>query len=194
MGRPRTIPRQEALELALRVFWEKGFEGTSIADLAAALQGGPSSLYNAFGSKEELFRLAIEHYVARYTSFLDATEKDLDVQSLVLELLRGAARAYTTPDLPPGCAIMQSGGAPGAELSRAAAITLEIKTSVENKLRKALRLAAHAHGTELASSPSVVAKFLMTTLRGMSQLAIDGASTRELLAVAEVAAGACVAR
>ncbi|MCA9673105.1 MAG: TetR/AcrR family transcriptional regulator [Myxococcales bacterium] len=194
MGRPRTIPRDQAIDRALKVFWEKGYEQTSIADLSAALEGGPSSIYNAFGNKESLFRLAIERYVAQYTGFLAAAELDLDVEPLVLEVLRGAARAYTSPNLPPGCAIMQSGGAPGARHSRAAAITLEVKAAVEQQLERALARAAKTHDTTLAASSRVVAKYLMTTMRGMSQLAIDGASCRELLAVAKVAATACVAR
>ena len=145
MGRPRKIQRDQAIDRALKVFWEKGYEQTSIADLSAALEGGPSSIYNAFGNKESLFRLAIERYVAQYTGFLAAAELDLDVEPLVLEVLRGAARAYTSPNLPPGCAIMQSGGAPGARHSRAAAITLEVKAAVEQQLERALARAAKTH-------------------------------------------------
>ena len=194
-GRPRNLSEEEALERALELFWTRGYEATSIADLTAALEVGPSGLYNAFGNKEQLFRRVIEYYVASYTDFLDeAAESDLDVEPTVRGLLRGAARAYTRPDLPRGCAVMQSGGAAGANESPAAAITLEVKDAVERQLRTILVRASRSHGTELAAPARVMAKYLMTLMRGMSQLAIDGASERDLLRVGDLAAQGCVAR
>src|SRR3954468_24300190 len=51
-GRPRSFDEQAALEKAMRVFWQKGYDGTSISDLTAALGINPPSLYAAFGNKE----------------------------------------------------------------------------------------------------------------------------------------------
>ena len=45
------------------VFWEKGYEGTSMADLTEAMGITKPSLYAAFGNKEELFRKAFDRYV-----------------------------------------------------------------------------------------------------------------------------------
>ncbi len=193
MGRPRKHSESEAIEQALRVFWRRGYDRTSIADLAEALGTGPSSLYNAFGSKEELYRKCIEQYVAQYTGFIDeAATSDLDVEPAVLGLLDAAAKVYTTPGNPPGCAIMQTGGALAPSDSKASAITLEIKNTVEERLKHMLERAAQTHGTSLSAPAEVVAKYLIATLRGMSQLAIDGATRREIRRVAEVAARASV--
>lgn len=193
MGRPRKMPEEQAIDLALRLFWKQGYDRTSVADLSEALGVGPSSLYNAFGNKRELFRRAIEHYVANYTSFIDhALDSGLDVEPAVRGLLREAAGVYSDTDSPPGCAVMQSAGAASPEDSEAAAITLEVKSEVENSLIELLEHASKAHGTPLAAPPRILARYLNGTLRGLSQLVIDGVPLAELLQVCDVAAKACV--
>ncbi len=61
-GRPRTFDVDEALDIALKVFWCKGYEGTSIGDLTKAMGINRPSLYCAFGNKEQLFRKALDRY------------------------------------------------------------------------------------------------------------------------------------
>lgn len=63
-GRPRSFDKEAALDRAMEVFWRLGYEGASMADLTAAMGIASPSLYAAFGSKEALFRLALEHYSA----------------------------------------------------------------------------------------------------------------------------------
>ncbi len=98
------------------------------------------------------------------------------------------------PDSPPGCAVMQSAGAASPEESEAAAITLEVKAGVERQLVSLLDQASEAHGTPLSASSKVLAKYLNGTLRGLSQLVIDGASRTDLMQICDVAARACVAK
>ena len=62
-GKP-TYDREEVLQQALELFWDKGFQGTSMKDLGAALRMHPGSIYSAFGSKEKLFEEALERYAA----------------------------------------------------------------------------------------------------------------------------------
>ncbi|WP_218020410.1 helix-turn-helix domain-containing protein [Nocardia sienata] len=58
-GRPREFDRDIALTRAQALFWERGYEGVSLADLVAATGLASASLYAAFGSKEQLFREAV---------------------------------------------------------------------------------------------------------------------------------------
>ena len=60
VGRPRAFDSEKALEKALEVFWRKGYDGTSLADLTEAMGINKPSLYSAFGNKEQLFIKAIE--------------------------------------------------------------------------------------------------------------------------------------
>ena len=66
-GRPREFDRDDVLGHAMTLFWEKGFEASSLSDIVEATGLNKSSLYNAFGSKSELFSTALERYVAMRT-------------------------------------------------------------------------------------------------------------------------------
>ena len=67
MARPTEFDRNKVLDRATRLFWERGFGGTSISDLEAAMGIGRTSIYAAFGAKEDLFMAAIDHYDATYS-------------------------------------------------------------------------------------------------------------------------------
>jgi TetR/AcrR family transcriptional repressor of nem operon len=62
MARPREFHTQDALEQAMMVFWAKGYEGASLAELTGAMGLSKSSLYDTFGSKHELFLATIDYY------------------------------------------------------------------------------------------------------------------------------------
>ena len=68
-GRPRQFDDEQALDLALRLFWRHGYEGTPISTLAQAMALTVASVYNAFGNKESLFMKAVDHY-DRYSASL----------------------------------------------------------------------------------------------------------------------------
>lgn len=60
--RPQEFDRSQILDKVMRVFWQRGYAGTSIQDLVDATGLGRSSLYNAFGSKRNLYEEALERY------------------------------------------------------------------------------------------------------------------------------------
>lgn len=64
MARPKEFERKEALAQAMKVFWLKGYDGTSIPDLIEAMAISRSSLYDTFGDKRQLFCETIEYYAA----------------------------------------------------------------------------------------------------------------------------------
>src|SRR5580700_2578012 len=72
MGRPREFDTDAAMEKAMRLFWAKGYEGTSVADLTGTLGISRPSLYAAFGDKESLFRAALERYAAGPAGYVAA--------------------------------------------------------------------------------------------------------------------------
>ena len=70
MGRPRGFDTAAALDAAMRVFWEKGYEGATLTDLTDAMRINRSSMWAAFGNKEELFKKAFERYIDTYQGYI----------------------------------------------------------------------------------------------------------------------------
>ena len=125
MGRPRTFDRQAAVEQAMFLFWQQGYESTSLSQLKASLGGGISapSFYAAFGSKEALFREAAQCYLdtfARVTACL--WDAGLAPRAAVELALRQSARMQSDAGHPPGCMVaLGCMSAPAAEHAAVAA-------------------------------------------------------------------------
>ena len=61
-GRPKCFDPEAALEKAMMLFWDRGYEATSMDDLSAAMGISPSSIYATYGDKEKLFQAAVDRY------------------------------------------------------------------------------------------------------------------------------------
>ena len=108
-GRPREFDTEEALAKALRVFWERGFQATSITDLTAATGVGRTGLYAAFGDKESLFLLALDRYMAlAYTDCAEMLEDEPDARRAVEAHLLRMADSVTKPDDAHSCMLMNT--------------------------------------------------------------------------------------
>lgn len=83
MAGVRQFDEAEVLQAVLDVFWRKGWQATSMADLAEASSVQRGSLYNAYGGKEELFLRAFEVYSTR---FLDEAKTALSADTAELAL------------------------------------------------------------------------------------------------------------
>ena len=108
MGRPRAFDRQAAVGQAMFLFWQQGYESTSLSQLKAALGGGISapSFYAAFGSKEALFREAAQCYVDTYARVTQCLWDDALAPRDAVELaLRQSASMQCAPGHPPGCMV-----------------------------------------------------------------------------------------
>lgn len=188
-GRPRAFDREAALAQATRLFWVKGFEATSIADLTQAMGIGSPSLYAAFGSKEALYAEALRHYCESnealvWAGFFSAGTAREAVMSLLMD--SAAALTGCVADIPLGCMVtLSSVGSEGhAELGKlvrtARAVTLD-------RLKVRLNQAISEGEIPVSTDIHALARFVQTVQNGMSILARDGASRSELEAVAQVA-------
>jgi AcrR family transcriptional regulator len=188
-GRPRAFDRKAALEQATRLFWVKGYEATSIADLTQAMGIGSPSLYAAFGSKEALYAEALQHYAETNEHLVWAAFHSADsARGAVMAFLMDSAAALTgcVADLPRGCMVtLSSVGSEGYEglgaiVRNARGVTLE---------RLEARLARAVKDGEIAASVNLhaLARFVQTVQAGMSILARDGATRSELEDMAGVA-------
>lgn len=173
----------------MKLFWVKGYEATSIADLTQALGIGVKSLYAAYGSKDELYAEALRHYSSTYEHLVFGRfGKAPTAREAALAYLLDSAAAMTGSDcdLPHGCmatlGTVESDG--HAELS---ALMKTTRGGAFDVLSARLEQAI-AEG-ELPGSVDVakVARFLQTVQSGMAIRARDGADRAELESVAEFA-------
>src|SRR5947207_4281178 len=106
MGRPREFDLEKALDVALHVFWRRGYEGASMTDLTEAMGITKPSLYAAFGNKEELFRKTLDRYVDGPGGYVQVALAKPTAREVVEHMLFGAADAVTDPNHP-GCLAVQ---------------------------------------------------------------------------------------
>jgi AcrR family transcriptional regulator len=107
-GRPRAFDEEEVLDVAMQLFWEHGFDGTSMSELTEAMGINRRSVYAAFGNKEALFTSALEHYLAGPGAFVKTALALPTAREVAQAFLRGTVKASTSSDRPPGCMIVQS--------------------------------------------------------------------------------------
>lgn len=182
-GRPRGFDRDQALDAATRVFWAKGFAGASMSDLTAAMGIASPSLYAAFGSKEGLYREAIEHYVAANIGAFWGVMDLPTARESVEGLLRNAARAFSTPGVPPGCMVLQT-ATEACDLSPDLADSLcQMRASNADTLARRLQRGVEEGDVAPATDVRAVADFYATVHKGLSLSARGGAGADELNSV-----------
>ncbi len=171
-GGPRTFNREQAVDIAMRLFWQHGYEGVSLNDLTAAIGVAPPSLYAAFGSKAQLYRETLDHYSTVSGAMNLGLASTLD--ETVAAILRQAADAVTDPAGERGC-MVSSGMLQCAEEHASLARVLSDR---RDAMREAI---ADALGRWLDPARSrSFARFLVAVLQGMSVQARDGATRAEL--------------
>ena len=108
MGRPRTFDRDVAITQALHLFWEHGFDATSLSQLKANIGGGITapSFYAAFGSKQALFNEVMERYLNTHGRVTDSLfDTTLPPREAIEATLRRSAKMQCEPGHPKGCLV-----------------------------------------------------------------------------------------
>lgn len=182
-GRPPTFDPDEALRRALMVFWERGYEGTSMAALQEAAGLTAPQLYRAFESKERLFERVVRLYQDEYGF---GVRRDVPLVEAVVEYLDRAAREFTS-DPGRGCLVSTGLLATGEEAGAAAAICRAERESALAALES--RIADAVARGEIPGTVDAVglSRTLGALIQGMSVQARDGASYEDLAGVVTAA-------
>ncbi len=193
-GRPRMFDVHEALDIALKVFWRKGYEGTSIDDLTGAMGINRPSLYCAFGNKEQLFRKALDRYLGGSAALYGEAIGQLTARAVAERFLRGMADNLTDPEHPPGCLAVQGALSCGDAADPIRRELTARRAAAEATLRERFERAKAEGDLSPDDDPADLARFLATVAQGMAVQAAGGASRDELRRVAETALQAWPAR
>jgi AcrR family transcriptional regulator len=186
LGRPRAFDPDTALEGALRVFWMKGYEGTALSDLTAAMGINRPSIYATFGNKEALFRKALDRYSERMTNYTAEALKAPTARAVVERLLVGTADLLSCPGNPKGCLMVQGALACGEEADPIRKELISRRTMGEAALRERFERARLEGDLPAGADAGDLARYIMAVMHGMSVQSAGGASRADLQGVIDL--------
>ena len=186
-GRPLSFDRDAALYKAMLLFWQHGYEGTSLNALTAALGVKPSSIYTAFGDKKRLFFEAVDLYLASAPPVEEIFSDAKPAKEVARELLVSAAIGFTGENTPPGCLLATSAISCSQESMDLQETLAKIRRHLEAQLRARFTRAVEAGEVRSDADPAALAGCIMAVSQGMSTLARDGATRSHLMAIIDTA-------
>jgi AcrR family transcriptional regulator len=186
-GRPRAFDADVALQRALELFWRQGYEGTSLSDLTAAMGINRPSLYAAFGNKEQLFRRALDRYLAGPAACLGEALKEPTARKVAERMLRGIVEQWGNPNQPKGCLIVQAALSSGTEADPIRQALAAHRNDARNALRRRFEKAVTAGDLPAGTDAGSLAGYLMAVIHGLAVQSASGVPPRELQSIAELA-------
>jgi AcrR family transcriptional regulator len=186
-GRPISFDKDAALEAAMLLFWERGFEGTCMTSLTQAMSLNPSSIYAAFGDKHVLFQLAVKRYMETRAQYATEALEEPTLEKVVRALFDNTVAFLTAPGHPPTCMTLAGAMGGSVEAAPTRALMTEIRRQNEAAMKERF-LKARKSG-ELAKDVNVddYTRYLSSILAGLSIQAANGSTRAELKRTAEMA-------
>lgn len=187
IGRPRGFDADEALECAMRVFWERGYDGASLNDLTEAMGITKTSMYRAFGNKDQLFLKALARYDEGPAAYGRRAVAEPTAVRVARAFLNGAVRATTQPDSPPGCLGVQGALAAGPLGHAAHQALVEWRNDGRVMLEERFRRAVDEADLPPTADPARLAGYVLTMAFGIAVQAASGLGREQLQEIADTA-------
>ena len=187
MGRHREYDVEKVLDAALCVFWRKGYEGASYADLTEAAGVERPALYSAFGNKEALFKRVLERYYERFMTYIpEALAKPTSREVAAHILYRSVELNTRYPDRT-GCLGINGAVAGSNESEPVRQALIGFRAQGETQLRERFERARAEGDLPPSARPDALAAYVMALLHGMAIQAKAGFERGMLEAVVEQA-------
>ena len=188
-GRPAVFDRAVALQAAVKLFWERGYEGTSFDDLISAMGISASSFYNSFGSKEALYCEATRSYLEWSGQWFFAILNDpsIDTKTAFARLFESTAEEFTRGDHPPGCMISLAGTHCPPGMKNIREMMVEHRAFSEAAMAERIQRGIKAGDVSEDTDCNMLAAYYSAVARGLSVQARDGASREKLVEIGRLA-------
>ncbi|RYF38022.1 MAG: TetR/AcrR family transcriptional regulator [Cytophagaceae bacterium] len=187
MGRPVGFDKEAALEAAMLLFWEHGFEGTSMADLTQAMGINASSVYAAFKDKQSLFELVVKRYLETRGQYATEALQEPTWERVVRALFANTVAFLSSPGHPPSCMTLVDAMGCGAEGIQARDFMKGVRVQNEAEIRQRLIVAQEAGDFPKDQDPEDYTRYLSMLLAGLSIQAANGSTEAELKRTAHMA-------
>ena len=187
MGRPRGFDTTAALDAAMRVFWEKGYEGATLTDLTDAMRINRSSMWAAFGNKEELFKKAFERYLATYQGYIRKALEKPTIREVIESSLRGTVDFLATPGNPKGCLSVHGALAVGDEADPIKQWLIQLRKNGLSLARKRFEQAKKSGDLGEDVDPAALTRYVAALIQGLGVQHASGATKAELMRVVDTA-------
>ncbi|WP_183726271.1 MULTISPECIES: TetR/AcrR family transcriptional regulator [unclassified Rhizobium] len=181
-GRPPAFDRETVLAAARDVFWEHGYDGSSIADLTASMGITPQSLYAAFQSKADLYREALDQYRRMPRPYPgNPLREEIETVAAFERFLRNSAMIFTAPDHPKGCMISTAVLNCASENEDIAYYVSALRQQTLDAFTTRIERGIAEGELRPDTNAKSLARFLGAIVQGMSVQARDGATSEELM-------------
>jgi len=185
-GRQRSFDRDKALLSALDIFWRKGFEPASVAELFEAMEINPPSLYSAFGNKAKLFLEAVSYYERVYwKATWERLEEADNIHQAINNFFSESADILLSPSAPCGCMVVLAAINVSQESADVVQAVSLLRQEGKDLFDKRLRRAVEEKQLPAETSTAALATVLNTLLEGMSIEAKDGATLQSLKTIGQ---------
>lgn len=172
MARPREFDETAVLDAAVQCFWSRGYEATSIRDLAESMRITGASLYNAFGDKRSLYRQALDRYVAQ--SFGDRVrrfETNLPPREAIRAFFAEIIERSLHDKERKGCMLVNSALEVAPHDPEFQRVIVGVLHQVEAFFRRCVKAGQADGSISTAQSPDDMARMLLAVLVGIRVLA-----------------------
>jgi AcrR family transcriptional regulator len=188
-GRPPVFDRGIALNKAMKLFWERGYEGTSFDNLIAAMGISASSFYNSFGSKESLYCEATKSYLDWSGNWFFAILNDpsIDTKTAFARLFESTAEEFTRRDHPLGCMISLAGTHCSPGMKNIREMMVEHRAFSEGAMAERIRKGVADRDVPEDADCDMLAAYYSAVARGLAVQARDGASREKLVEIGRLA-------
>lgn len=185
-GRPLAFQREAALEQAMRLFWSRGYEATSVSDLTEAMGITPPSLYGTFGDKKRLFLEAVDRYQAGPGGFIKrALGEEVTGELAVRRLLMDAIECFCDSRHPWGCMVVLAATNCRAESREVLNALAGRRGELEHSIRDRIAVAKSVGEIPPDTDVDALAGVVIASLYGIAIKARDGAPRATLRRIVE---------